>query len=263
MLAAAEEPPFAAVKSVGLSPRNGARGLPSVGALITLFDSQTGLPLAVMDGDWITGVRTAALSALAAKYLARPESSAIAFIGCGVQARCHLDAFAEMFPLREVRAFGRGAASRDALCDKAVGMGLEAIASPTACEALEGADLVVTSVPDAPGFEPFLDAAWLATGAFASLTDLARAWLPDGFGALDRVVIDDAEQESRAARPMVEPSLVGGDLAELVTGRCPARRSPAERIVFVFRGIALGDLALAALAYRAARDRGLGQLLPA
>ena len=70
-----------------------------------LLDSQTGLPLAVIDGNWVTARRTAGLSAVAAKRLARPDSASIAFIDCGVQARNHLDAFCDIFPLREVRAF--------------------------------------------------------------------------------------------------------------------------------------------------------------
>jgi ornithine cyclodeaminase/alanine dehydrogenase-like protein (mu-crystallin family) len=107
-LAAADEPPIMAVKSVLLSPRNSERGLPQINGLITVMDSETGLPLACMDAGWITAMRTAALSAVAAKRLARADASVAAFIGCGVQAHSHLQAFASLYPLREVRAFGRG-----------------------------------------------------------------------------------------------------------------------------------------------------------
>ena len=232
MLAAAEEPPFMVVKSLGMNPKNAEQGLDIIGSLITLFNSRTGLPLAVMDGDWITAVRTAALSATAAKYLARPNSSVLAFIGCGVQAQSHLHALAEMFPLAEVRAFGRGTANRDALCRAAEDLGLTAIASASARDAVEGADLVVTSVPFGPDAVPFLDPAWLAPGAFAALPDHARPWLADRLADWDRIVIDDAEQEARMADPMLEAALIGGDLRDLVMGRIPPRQTPEERTAF-------------------------------
>jgi ornithine cyclodeaminase/alanine dehydrogenase-like protein (mu-crystallin family) len=130
-----------AVKSAILNPRTRARGLPDINAGVTLLDSDTGVPLAIIDGNWITAVRTAGLSAVAAKRLARRESSAPAFIGCGVQAHSHLPAFSVLFPLKEIRAFGRGAANRGALCEAAANkLGLSAVASNTAREAVSGVE---------------------------------------------------------------------------------------------------------------------------
>ncbi len=263
MLAVAGDPPFAAVKSLGLNPQNAERGLPAIGALITLLDGATGLPLAIMDGGWITAVRTAGLSVIAAKRLARPESAIAAFIGCGVQALSHLEAFADTFPLEEVRAFGRGAARRDAFCHAAAGLGLKAVTRPSAREALAGADLVSTSIPEAPELVPFLDPGWLKPGAFVSSIDLGRSWPAERWPVLDRIVIDDLEQEAAMAQPMVTPELVDGDLAGLVTGSLPARRSDAARIAFVSRGLALADLALAALAFERARETSAGLSLEA
>jgi ornithine cyclodeaminase/alanine dehydrogenase-like protein (mu-crystallin family) len=137
-LSAADDPPFLAVKSAILNPRNRDRGLPDINAAVTLLDSDTGLPVAIVDGNWVTAVRTAGLSAVAAKRLARPESAIAAFIGCGVQAHSHLHAFATLFPLKAIRAFGRGTANRDALCLAAERLGLAAVASDTAREALQG-----------------------------------------------------------------------------------------------------------------------------
>lgn len=249
-LSAADDPPFLAVKALLLNPRNRERGLSDIHALVTLLDSNTGLPLAIMDGNWITAVRTAGLSAVAAKRLARPEASVAAFIGCGVQARSHLRAFAALFPLREIHAFGRGSANRDALCQVAQTMGLTAIASETARAAVHDADLVVTAVTLSPQLVPFLDARWLKPGVFATVTDLAASWLPEGMAAFDCVVIDDLEQEAHMPVPLVDPRLVVGDLTGLVQGDIPGRCSATERTAFVFRGLALGDLALAALAYQ-------------
>jgi ornithine cyclodeaminase/alanine dehydrogenase len=251
-LSAADDPPFMAVKALLLNPRNPARGLPSINSLVVLHDGDTGVPLAIVDGNWITAVRTAGLSAVAAKRLANPQASIIAFIGCGVQAQSHLRALAELFPLKEVRAFGRGAANRDALCRTAEGMGLAAVAAATARDAVSSADIVVSSVPLTPRPEPFIDARWLKSGAFASLPDLALPWLRESMGAFARIVIDDREQEATMPEPMVAPQLVSGDLADLVAGSVAEVSSRSERSAFVFRGLGLADLALAALAYRRA-----------
>ena len=257
-LAAADDPPFLAVKSLILNPRNRDRGLADINGIVTLLDSVTGLPLALIDGNWVTAVRTAGLSAVAAKRLARPSASTAAFVGCGVQARSHLRVLATLFPLKEIRAFGRGSANRDALCQTAETMGLTAVASPTAREAVADADLVITSVTFTPDLTPFLDARWLKPGVFATVTDLAAPWRPDGMRAFDRIVIDDVEQEAQMPKPLVDPALVAGDLTGLVNGAVAGRRSDDERTAFVFRGLALGDLALAALAYQRASQLGKG-----
>jgi len=255
-LAVADEPRVVATKSLVLNPRNPERGLAAINSLVTLLDSETGVPLAAIDGNWVTARRTAGLSAVAAKRLARPDSASAAFIGCGVEARSHLDAFCDIFPLREIHAFGRGAANRDALCRAAAARGLIAIASETPKDAIGHADLVVTSVTLSLKLEPFLDARWLRPGAFATITDLALPWLPDGMAAFERIVIDDLEQEGKMSRPMVAPALVAGDLSGLVCGDLPGRKSAQELTAFVFRGLALGDLALAGLAYRHAKAAG-------
>ncbi|MEK9726128.1 MAG: ornithine cyclodeaminase family protein [Rhodospirillaceae bacterium] len=261
-LALGGDPPFMAVKALGLNETNVGRELESIGALVTLFDGDTGHPLAVMDGDWITAVRTAGLSALAARHMARPEASTLALVGCGVQARSHLELFAGLYPLREVRALGRGRANRDAVLATAAGEGLDAVAVDTPEAALDGADIVVSTVPAHAGFQPFLDANRLAPGTFVTMVDLARSWLPGGLDAFARIVIDDAPQEATMSQPMIEMARVAGDLQDLVAGRLAGRTDAAERTAFAFRGLALGDLALAILAFEAARAAGIGTTLP-
>jgi ornithine cyclodeaminase/alanine dehydrogenase-like protein (mu-crystallin family) len=255
-LAVADEPRVVATKSLVLNPRNRDRGISVINSLVTLLDSETGLPLAVVEGNWVTARRTAGLSAIAAKRLARSDSASIAFIGCGVEARSHLDAFCDLFPVREIRAFGRGTENRDALCRIAEARGLTAIASKTAQEAVEGADLIVTSVTLVPNLAPFLDARWLKPGAFLTSTDLALPWVAEGMEAFQRIVIDDLEQEAKMGKPMIPPALVVGDLSGLVGGEIAGRAGAEERTAFVFRGLAIGDLALAALAYRRAKMSG-------
>ena len=247
-LAAMDEPSLLTVKTVVMNPHNPERGLPQINGLVTVLDSSSGLPVAILDGNWVTAVRTAGLSAVAAKYMANNDSSIVAFIGCGVQARSHLQAFADMFPLRRIRLFGRGQANIDRLCELAGKLGLIAEIYTSPREAVDGADLLVTSITYSTEFEPFLDADWLAPGCFATITDLAAPWKRDSFAALDRIAIDDLEQEAALPNKLVDLQYVSGDLSGLVSGKYPGRDSPGQRAAFVFRGLALGDLAVSALA---------------
>lgn len=257
-LAAADDPPFLAVKALVLNPDNPKHGLASINALVTLLDSRSGSPLAVIDGNWVTAVRTAGLSAVAAKRLARSDASVAAFIGCGVQARSHLRTLAALFPLKQIYVFGRSAASRDAFCRDAEAMGFAVTASQTAQEAINSADLIVTSVTLSPQLVPFLDAAWLKPGVFVTMTDLAAPWLVQSMPALDRIIVDDLTQEASMPKPLVDPTLVQGDLTGLVSGEAIGRQTDEERTAFVFRGLALGDLAVAGLAYRRACETSQG-----
>ena len=251
-LAAADDPPYMAVKALLINPSNPERQLSAINSSITLLDSNTGLPVVVMDGNWVTALRTAGASALVAKRLANADSSVLALIGCGVQAHSHLQAYAELFPLREVRAFGRGSKNRDVICKFASDMGLRAVASDTAKDAVSDADLVVSSIPLVPKIEAFLDGAWLKPGVFLSSTDFALPWIPSSMHVFDRIIIDDRKQEAAMAEPMLDPALIDGDISELIIGKVNGRRDRMERTAFVFRSVALGDLAVAALAYKKA-----------
>jgi ornithine cyclodeaminase/alanine dehydrogenase len=255
-LGVGSEPQILATKALVSNPRNAERGLATLNSLITLLDSETGLPLALVDGNWVTAKRTAGLSAIAAKHLARSDASSVAFIGCGVQARGHLEIFGDLFPLREVRAFGRGASNRDALCKMAESRGMKAVPCDTARSAVEEADIVVTTVTLVPPPVPFLDAGWLKPGSFVAMTDLALPWLPQTIPVFDRIVIDDLIQEGMMSKPMVDPALIAGDLAGLVCGDIVGRQSDSDRTTFAFRGLAVGDLAIAGAAYVRAKASG-------
>jgi ornithine cyclodeaminase/alanine dehydrogenase len=257
-LGVASEPRIVATKALVVNPRNAKRGLATLNSLITLLDGETGLPIAVVDGNWVTEKRTAGLSAVAAKRLARADSASAAFIGCGVQARGHLEALGDLFPLREIRAFGRGSTNRDALCQLARSRGMTAVPCETAKAAIDGADIVVTTLTLVPEPVPFLDARWLKAGSFVTMTDLALPWLADTMSTFDRIIIDDLEQEAKMSKPMVKSELVAGDLTGLVCGDVAGRQSTSERTTFAFRGMAVGDLALAGLAY--VRARSIGKL---
>jgi ornithine cyclodeaminase/alanine dehydrogenase-like protein (mu-crystallin family) len=247
-LAASNDPPIVATKSLVLNERNSDIGLPQINAIVTVLNGETGIPFATVDGNWITAVRTAGLSAVAAKYLASPSSKSVGFVGTGVQARSHLKAFSEMFPLERIKIFGRGQANIDLLSDLATDLGLtaECVSSPK--EAISNVDIVVTSVTHTGVKGPFLDANWLSAGSFAAIADLGVPWRKESFSQLDRVIIDDLNQEAQMPVKLAKPTDVTGDLEYLISS---SQNSNVDtRTAFVFRGHALGDLALTALAYQ-------------
>jgi alanine dehydrogenase len=262
----APAPKMAATKVVGLSPANSARGLPHIGGLIVLNDGETGMPVAVMDATWITEARTAALTLVAALRYARADASRIGFVGCGAQARAHLHVLRQAFPITLVTAFSRSLASAEALAAEARALGLEARVAMEAKAAVAGQHIVVTSVPDAPGgLEPFLSAEWLSPGSFAALVDLGRSWKPDGFAGVEHRLVDDrAQAEASAAyRKLTPAGPYTADLLDLARDSRLGRRASEERAVFTFQGLALADLAVAALAYDTAASVGIGMLLSA
>ncbi len=242
---------FIVVKQVTICPENPTRGLPAINGAIMVLDERTGLLRAVLGANWITAVSTAALSVVAARRLACPAAETVAFVGTGVQARSHLAAFAELLPLRRIRAFGRGAANTDRFCRDARAMGLEAEASANAEDALRDADLVVTSITLDHSVEPFPDARWLKPTAFAAITDACIPWMPEAVTAFGTVIVDDRAQEREGERPMVPYGLIAGDLTELVSGAIdPARR--VGPTAFAFRGVSVGGYAAAVLVFRRA-----------
>jgi ornithine cyclodeaminase/alanine dehydrogenase len=193
-----------------------------------------------------------------ARRLGNPKARSAAFVGTGVQARSHLRAFADLFPLQDIRVVGRGQANIDKLCEIAQGMGLRAKVCGTAQEALEGADLVVSSITLAYDTPPFLDARWLKPGAFAAVTDLGIPWLPEGLATLDAAYIDDREQEAASPKPLIDAAQVVGDLGEVVRGEVAAGFDATRRTAFLFRGLAIGDFAVAGLGYDRAVAAGAG-----
>lgn len=258
-LAVGEAEGLTVLKQVTVSPDNPGRDLPAINGAIIALDAETGLLRAVLGANWITAVRTAALSAVAARRLADPESKVLTLVGTGVQAHSHLAAFAELFPLTTVRAFGRGRANVEKLCDSARAMGFAAEAPDTSEAALDGADLVVSSVTLDYSIPPFLDARLLKPGAFAAITDSGIPWHQDRLSAFGTVVIDDREQEDASEKKQVPGELIQADLTELVSGQVPLGFDPAKSACFAFRGLAIGDYAATALAVEQAERTGAGR----
>ncbi len=264
LCAAMPDPPYATTKWVGVAAENRERGLPNVNGLIVVSDFTTGVPMAVMDGTSLTVLRTAAMSALAASHLARPDSSSIGFIGCGAQAYGHLANLRDVLPeLRKVVCNSRGRLSAEKLAAYARETGLEAEVADTPDEVL-ACDVVVTTVPVQPGLEPFIDASLLRPGCFVAAVDLGRPWCGEMLRSLDILATDDHAQ---AADPSNQaklryPGPFDADLASLVVGTAPGRTDATQRAMFLFPGFALGDLAIAAEVIAEAGRTGRGLHLP-
>lgn len=252
----------AAAKWLGVAPVPAGSSREGIHAMIVLNDLATGEPLAIMDGNALTGARTAAMSAAAALHLARPDSRRLGLIGCGLQARHHLAALKAVLPgLTEILAFSRSRSSADSLAAEARAAGWSATSCDDPREVVRNSDVLVTTVPMAEGLEPFLDPADLPPGAFVSAVDIGRSWIPEHLRGLDILATDDHAQQ--AAAPPIAPDLgpagtFDSDLADLAAGIGRRRARAEERAMFIFRGMGLADLALACAVHDAAlrQDRG-------
>ncbi|MHA1154130.1 MAG: ornithine cyclodeaminase family protein [Alphaproteobacteria bacterium] len=253
------EPAYGGVKWVGVADA-ATSGLPHIAGTVLLNDAASGMPVAILDARWITGVRTAAITAVAARRLARPESARIGFIACGLQARAHLAALRLHFPLTTLRAYSRRLSTAQNFAEEARAQGLaaETVADPR--DAVAGMDIVISSTPVVPRTEPFLDAAWLEAGSFAGMVDLGLSWISESLPALDLVVTDDIAQAGSERLAYTEP--YHGEVAGLVAGNLPGRANAAQRNALVFAGLGLADVAVAAAVYERARERGIGRALP-
>ena len=257
------------LKSVGIKwvsafPQNPAKGLPYISGLVIYNDFETGLPLAVMDCVWITAKRTGAASAISARHLARPESSVMGMLGCGVQGRSHVEAMKELFPLKKILAYDL---NEDAKNKFAAEVGnrfdLEVIPVKSPREAVRGCDIVVTAGPMSKTPHATIQAGWLEAGAFASLVDYDSYWQPAAMHEADKFCTDDRSQFQATRQGGYFPDIpeIHADLGELATGKKPGRETPNERTMTANLGLALNDMAVAPLIYRKAKDMGIGTWL--
>ena len=254
----------AGMKWVGGHPGNPARGLPYISGLLILNDADTCLPYAVMDCTWITGYRTAAATAVAAKRLARPESRTAGIVACGFQGRTHLLALSEVFRLTRAYAYDVNPdVQRRFTADMSAVLGIDVVGVGRPREAIVASDLVVTSGPLLKHPTPTIPADWLQPGAFASAVDFDSYWTPEALAQLDRMATDDHAQFRyyRGLGYFQRTPDPYADLGELVGGSKPGRERADERTLAMNLGLALEDMAVAPEVYRRARDRGLGTWL--
>jgi alanine dehydrogenase len=250
---------FAAVKWVGMVPPGGVASV-NINASLLLSDTRTGQLLCLMDARRATALRTAGMSAVAAQHLARKDSVSIGFIGAGVQAESHLLALAELFPsLRTLHVNSVPPASAQRFADRGRELGFEASVK-SAQETVSKSDIVVTTVPLVPGFEPFIDAAWIRPGTFVIAVDLGRSWKHEGLSDVDLTIVDEDAMKYHAKPGNFVPALdyAHATLADLAGGRHHGRSNSDERIMLFSSGSAVADLAIAMLIHERAMAKGVG-----
>jgi alanine dehydrogenase len=241
-------------KLVTVFPENAARGLHTHLAAISLFDAETGELTAVMDGRYITELRTAAASAVSVRHLARPDAAILAILGSGVQARSHLDALQLVRPFREIRAWSP---SPEHLRQFAIGPVQPA---PSAAEAVRGADVILIATS---AVTPAIDDAWVADGAHVIAIGACRPSQRE----IDPKLVARAALfvDSRAAAVKESGDVIPhgaehirAELGEVVCGQKPGRRSAEEVTLYKSLGLAIEDLTAAALVYRRAKEQARG-----
>lgn len=259
-----------ALKSAGIKwvsgyPGNAARGLPYITGLLILNDSETGIPIAVMDCVWMTAMRTGAATALSARCLARPDSSIVGVLGCGVQGRSNVEALKVLFPLKRVMAFDVEPESLRSYADEIEKrLDLEVTPVKTPQEAVTGCDLIVTAGPILKKPHATIQAGWMDAGAFASLVDFDSYWHPDAMGEAAKFCTDDTAQflHYKEGGYFQDTPPLHADLGELIIGKKSGRETPEERTMTANLGLALDDMAVAPLLYRRASEKGIGTWLP-
>jgi ornithine cyclodeaminase len=247
-----------ALKTIVVVPDNASRGLDSHQGFVALFDGETGVLRALANASAITAIRTAAVSGVATKLLARSDSKTLAILGSGTQGRSHLDAMRAVLPFEHVRAWSRtpGSASR---LD-----GVEEVA--TAEEAVRGADVVVTATS---AREPIVERAWLAEGAHVNAVgssipttrELDTQTMADAALFVDRreSTLNEAGDYLFPMREgAIGPDHIRGEIGELLTGAVQGRTSDMELTVFKSLGLAVEDLGAIETLLRRAEAEGAG-----
>lgn len=250
-------------KLVSVVPANFEKGIPTHLAAISLFDTVTGELTAVMDGRYITEVRTAAASAVSVRHLARADASVLAIIGSGVQARSHLEALPLVRSFTEIRAWSP---TPDHLQRFVADARIPVRAARTAEEAVRGADVVVLATNSVT---PAIDNRWVGPGAHVIAMGACRPTQQEVDPALVArayLVVDSRAAALQESGDIVLPIRQGlftadhvrAELGEIVSGRKPGRSGPEEVTLFKSLGQAIEDLVAADLAYRRARQTGRG-----
>ena len=261
------ERPYFAAKINGNFPQNPKRlGLPTIQGVIVLSDADNGYPLAVMDSTEITSQRTAAATAVAAKYLARPESKTLTICGCGIQGRASLRALMGLFPLKQVFAYDLDSTRSEKLAND---LSVELAIAIKAVDQLESAalqsDICVTCTPSR---QFFLKWEHIGPGTFVAAVGADnedKQELEPTLLAGSKVVADLVEQCATIGelhhaldQKVMTKDQVHAELGEVVTATKPGRTSSDEIIVFDSTGMALQDVVTSALVYEKAKQQGAG-----
>ncbi len=233
------------IKMVTYYPDNAEKDLPAHMALIALFEPETGEPLAVMDGTWITEVRTAACSAVATEVLAAPDAKVLAILGTGVQGRAHMEILPQVRRFEEVRVWNRTQAHAERFVEEHGGVVMSAEA------AVRDADVVVIATS---AHEPVLQGAWLKPGAHVNAVGSPRPdWRELDDAVMANVVVVDSYAGARAESGdvILSGASIHAEIGEVLAGTKPARAD--ETTVFKSLGMAIEDVASAKLVYEKAK----------
>jgi ornithine cyclodeaminase len=236
---------------------------------VLLFDGETGAPRALLDASAVTEIRTAAVSGVATRLLARADATELAILGSGVQARSHLEAMAKVRPFARARVWSRTAEHARALAAEASApFPVEAV--PSAEEAVRGADVVVTATSSR---EPIVERAWLEPGAHVnavgSSIPTARELDAETVAAAslfadtrESMLNEGGDYLLAVSEAGIGPDHIQAELGEVLVGAHAGRRSADELTVFKSLGIGVEDLAAAELVYARARESGAGTAVP-
>jgi ornithine cyclodeaminase/alanine dehydrogenase len=239
--------------------------LPSIMGLIILNDPDTGQPIAVMDGGYITALRTAAVSGVSARYLAAEDAGCVGIVGAGVQGRFNMQSLTEVLPrIEEIKIFDTNqSVLAQFLTTAREHPSLNVITCASAREVIEGADVIVTATGHLE--ERVYKEKWVKDGALV-LPVHTRGWEQALLNQADKLVIDDWEQFNKALggsdgyySPLPE---LYAELGEIVVGKKPGRENSAERIINFNFGMAIHDVYMATEVLKRARTKAIGMMLP-
>jgi alanine dehydrogenase len=258
------------VKVITLFPGNEGTPIDTHQGAVLLFEAEHGSLLAVIDATSITAIRTAAVSGVATRALAREDAGDLAILGSGVQARTHLEAMRCVRKIRRVRVASKSFGNAKTFAEresKRQGIAIEAVA--TMREAAEGADLICTTTS---AREPILQGDWIAPGAHINAVGSsipAARELDTAAVVSSRLYADRRESLLNEAGDFLTPKKEGaigddhvvGEIGEVLIGKAPGRRSPEEITLFKSLGLAVEDVASARHIYEKAKKTGLGRFL--
>ncbi|MBT8487722.1 MAG: ornithine cyclodeaminase family protein [Gemmatimonadetes bacterium] len=259
-----QAPDRVAAKVVSVNPGNASRGLPAIHAVVLVVEPETGQPSALMDGTWLTALRTGAVGGLAADLLARPDARTVALFGAGVQARTQLDAVRCVRDIEEVRIVSRTGESADSLVSEIEGVRAHRVDDPAA--AVAGADIVIAATSSAtPVFDGSLIEAGTHVTGVGSYTTAMRE-VDTELVRRSRVIVDQREaildEAGDIAGPIadgaLDESVMVAELGDVVLGRIPGRTGNEEITFFKSVGNAVQDVAVAARVLEVAERDGLG-----
>jgi ornithine cyclodeaminase/alanine dehydrogenase-like protein (mu-crystallin family) len=236
------------IKMVTFYPDNAGSPLPTHMAVIALFDPKTGEPLALMDGRYITEMRTAAVSAVATDALAAPDAKVLALLGAGVQGQAHLELLPHVRQFEEIRIWNRTPERAERFAEE------HGIKAMTLEAAVRDADVVVTATSSR---EPILEGKWLKPGAHVNAVGASRPdWRELDDAAMSNVVIVDSYEGARkeAGDVILSGITPYAELGEVINGTKPVLASATT--IFKSLGMAVEDVAAAKLVYDAAQRTG-------